>query len=203
MRQLQQDGLRGVLVVLLSAFGVFQCALAAGPESESVRAAPRAAQSPEGAQAGQQPSAVNDVIDGFILIVDCSKTMAASEFKSKAQWAASLILDAAPDGIPMSVLLFGHHPAAPKNLVEVVGDLRAVPLNWRAKANYRSAIHVAVPSNDRVFLSGPLNVARDIVESTTLERVAIVVITDGQNAGDKFELAINECVETAGILTFT
>ena len=120
--------------------------------------------------------------------------MAFSDFKSKAIWAVSHILDAAPDGLPMSTLLFGHNPEVPKNLVEVVGDLRAVPLTWRAKATFRRAVQQAAPLMNRVFLSGALNVARDIVESTELQRVAVVIITDGQNAGDQLELAIERCV---------
>jgi hypothetical protein len=152
-------------------------------------------------------------IDGLIVVVDCSETMSVPPIRNSTQWTLSIILDAAPDGIPISpeaspacpegipasLILFGHNPAAPKNLVEIVNNQRLVPLTWRAKSTYRRAVHQTMPAGNRVFLSGALNVARDVVLTSDLKRVAIVVLTDGLSPGEKLELAIHECLDTPAI----
>ena len=137
----------------------------------------------------------DETIDGLIVIVDCSESMAIPDVKNATQWAVSIILDAAPEGIPASLILFGHSPSIPKNLVEVVHDRHLHPISWWSKSHYRRAVYNATPSPNRVALSGALNQARADVEASSHKRVAIVAITDGQNVGEHIEVAIEKCVQ--------
>jgi predicted nucleic acid-binding Zn-ribbon protein len=141
----------------------------------------------------------SDAIDGFILIVDCSQSMDSPTFKNLKQWAVSHILDAAPDGIPASGLLFGHTPKVRRDFVEVIGDRRLTPLTWRAKTDIRRGVTLSVPSPDRVFLSGALNVAADIVSKSQLQRVAVVIVTDGQSNGENLTAALAGCAQLHGV----
>jgi hypothetical protein len=212
MQQLCQHWPRtATTVAILSAWTCVAPCTAAEPAIELHGIEPAAHTSTT--ERARPASAFDGAIDGLIVVVDCSETMAAPALRNDTWWALSIILDAAPDGlpsppdagspcpegIPTSVILFGHNPSVPKNLVEIVRDQRLVPLTWRSKSTYRRAVHQTTPSPNRVFLSGALSGARDVVLTSGLKQVAIVVLTDGQSPGEKLELAIRDCLQTPSI----
>ena len=181
-------------VSIIAILGVLAC-MGRSEAAETVEAARRGEVSNVAPTAIDNHSGptVDETIDGLIVIVDCSESMAVPDVKNATQWAVSIILDAAPEGIPASLILFGHSPAIPKNLVEVVHDRHLHPISWWSKSHYRRAVYNATPSPNRVALSGALNQARADVEASSLKRVAIVAITDGQNVGEHIEVAIEKC----------
>lgn len=171
-------------------------AIAGAPGGQGTRISGAEATTPAAVAPAGVENPADAVIDGFILIVDCNRTMAWPNLKSDTQWIVSHVLDAAPDGIPLSVILFGHHPAVPKNLVELLQNIALEPLKWRTKSAVRFAVTFATPSMNRVPLASAVTLATEIAASSGRQRVDVLVVTDGQSSNDALHGAIMACVGT-------
>jgi hypothetical protein len=149
------------------------------------------------ATTGAGSTATPSVVDGIIVIVDCSDGPGESPQTSRRRWLLSHLFDAIPDEFPVSVILYGHADPESGLVIEDYASNALRPGSWNFKCGARLAIADAQPTRSVVYLAGACDVARAVVESSHLNRCAVVIVTHAKHQGPSDRTAIQNLRRTS------
>ncbi len=126
---------------------------------------------------GNQQARQSLPADSVLVLVDCSDGAGSSLLASRRLWMFSHLLDAIPDTMRTSVILYGHAEDSPGHQVIDLDNHALSQADWRYKTKVRLAVHGSTPSANVIYTAGAYDVSRSLLNRSDLSSCVVIVLS--------------------------